>query len=82
MTYRAVTGRAGEILVLPESFDQPQNGTIHAFIAGPAQGDLFHDDAGWRYRPPAGFSGIVTLRFSVSNALQTDEGVLTITIGG
>lgn len=75
-----ITGRADETLVLPQMFSQPEDGTIHAFITGPEQGDLFHDGANWHYTPPAGFTGEVRLRFSVSNALQTDEGLLTILI--
>lgn len=75
-----MTGHAGETLELPQAFSEPRNETIHAFVVGPEQGDLFHDGANWRYRPPAGFSGTVRLRFSVSDALQTDEGLLTIEV--
>lgn len=65
---------------LPEVFNQVSGRKIHAFIEGPARGQLTRDASGWLYTPPAGFAGTVGLRFSVSDTLRTAEGLLTISI--
>lgn len=68
-------------LALPEMFDAPQDGLIHAIIAGPQTGTLAQTEAGWIYTPPAGFSGTVTLGVSVSDRWRTEPGRMTLTIG-
>ena len=72
--------RAGQPVVLPEVFNTPQDGRIHAIIEGPAQGMLMRDQPGWLYTPPEEFTGTVSLRFSVSDIWQTAEGALSITV--
>ena len=67
---------------LPAMFSRSTNGNLYAIIQGPTRGTLVFDGADWVYTPPLDFTGRVTLRFSVSNALRTDEAVLTINIGG
>ncbi len=71
-----------QAVALPKAFSQVTDGKIHAVIEGPLTGQLSHDGTDWLYTPPAGFAGTVPLRFTVSDALQTVEGVLTITVGG
>lgn len=66
---------------LPDVFSQVKNQQIFAFIEGPTHGSLKFDGTDWIYTPPADFSGSLELRFSVSDDLRTDEGVLTITVG-
>ena len=75
-----LAARAGQPLVLPEAFSAPQGGLIYAFIEGPATGALTRVATGWTYTPPADFTGDVVLRFSVSNALHTEQRHLTITV--
>lgn len=73
---------AGTPVRLPDAFSRAQGGKLHAIIAGPASGTLTFDGTDWVYTPPAGFTGTLSLRFSTSDALRTDEAVLTITVGG
>jgi hypothetical protein len=72
----------GQAIPLPEAFHQVMDGKIYALIEGPARGQVTLGDSGWLYMPPAGFAGTVDLRFSVSTTLHSQEGVLTITVGG
>ena len=76
----ALTTRAGQPVALPEVFAAPQGSRIHALIEGPARGTLERSETGWLYTPPAGFTGEVPLRFSVSDAWHTDTADLTITV--
>lgn len=71
----------GATVALPDLFNQVEGGRIHAIIEGPRVGALRHDGTAWRYTPPDGFAGAVTLRYSVSDGLQTREGRLTLTVG-
>lgn len=77
----AIGGAVDQPVTLPAAFSQSGNGRIHAVIEPPAKGDLSFDGKDWRFTPPPGFSGDVVLRIAVSDALATDEGRLTITIG-
>lgn len=72
----------GVAVRLPAMFSRSTNGNLYAIIQGPTRGTLVFDGADWIYTPPLDFTGSVTLRFSVSNVLRTDEAVLTINIGG
>jgi len=65
---------------LPNAFSRVNNGKIYAIVTGPTQGTLTFDGSNWTYTPPAGFSGTLPLRFTVSNDQRTDEAVLTITV--
>ncbi|WP_282063832.1 hypothetical protein [Roseobacter litoralis] len=76
----ALAVRSSQPIDLPEVFNTPQGGIIHAVIEGPLHGRLERMDEGWRYTPPEGFTGTVDLQFSVSDAVQTEVGTLTITI--
>jgi hypothetical protein len=67
---------------MPDVFSRVKSGKIYALIEGPACGALTFDGPDWIYAPPTGFSGTLTLRFSISDNLRTDETVLTIKIGG
>ena len=67
---------------LPDVFSRVKDGKIYAIIEGPAHGALIFDGTNWLYTPAPGFTGTLTLRFSASDALRTDEGVLTISVGG
>lgn len=78
----AVSTPENQPIALPFVFSQPVDGVVHAFVAGPDAGDLTYDGTQWHYTPPPDFSGSVLLRFTVSGVLQTDVGVLTITVGG
>ena len=75
-----VEGRAGEPVTLPDVFSQVTDGKIHAFIEGPSGGQLQRSGSDWIYKPRAGFTGTVPLRFSRSDAWHTVEGRLTIRI--
>jgi len=66
---------------LPDIFSRVKDGKIRAIIEGPTHGALTFDRADWLYTPAPGFTGTLTLRFSASDALRTDEGELTITVG-
>ncbi len=79
-TVMTVESAAGAPVALPVVFTAPQDGRIYAFIEGPATGTLKRQEAGWVYTPPTGFTGTVPLRFSVSDAGQTAEGRLTVTV--
>ena len=73
---------AGVSVRLPEVFSRISNGKIHALIEGPTRGALTFDGSDWIYTPAPGFTGILPLRFSTTDALRTDEAVLTISVGG
>lgn len=73
---------AGVPVRMPEVFSRVSDGKIHAIIEGPAHGALTFDGTDWIYTPAQGFTGTLTLRFSTSDALRTDEAVLTIIVGG
>ena len=75
-----VAGRANEAVALPPAFDDPGGGPIHAVVEGPDRGALRHDGDGWRYVPEPGFAGTVTLRYTVSDGFQTDEGMLAVVV--
>jgi hypothetical protein len=76
-----ITTQMDQPVALPDAFNAPEDQTIHAIITGPNRGKLHHDGTGWQYTPPAGFRGEASIRFSLSDALGTDEGLLTIGIG-
>ena len=71
----------GQSIRLPDAFHQVQNGAIHAFLKGPAQGRLTQDADGWLYTPPDGFSGTVDLGYSTSGAAPRATDILRITVG-
>jgi hypothetical protein len=77
----SISTRTGVPIRLPDAFTHVKNGKIYAVIEGPARGALTFDGANWIYTPALGFTGTTALRFSVSDDLRTDEGVLTITVG-
>jgi hypothetical protein len=79
-THMTQSVRQGEATPLPEVFNRVTDGKIHALIEGPARGEVTQDDSGWRYTPPTGFAGTVDVRFSLSDALRTAEGLLRISI--
>lgn len=76
-----ITTQPGVAVALPALFNITESGQIYAIIEGPQQGKLRHDGTNWSYTPPASFTGSLALRFSVSDAFQTQEGRLTIRIG-
>jgi hypothetical protein len=73
---------AGAPVALPAAFNGTPEGRIYALVEGPSTGSLAHDGAGWRYLPPPGFTGTVTLRFTVSDVWRTELHTLRITVGG
>ena len=77
----AIQTPKGQSIRLPDAFHQVQNGAIHAFLKGPAQGRLTQDADGWLYTPPDGFSGTVDLGYSTSGAAPRATDILRITVG-
>lgn len=69
-------------VLLPAAFNTTPDGRIHALIEGPLEGRAENTAEGWRYVPPPGYAGTVALRFSVSDALRTENHTLRITVGG
>lgn len=71
----------GQPVPLPAEFSYALAASpIYALLREPAQGRLSYVDGGWLYTPSPGFQGTVTLPFSVSDALQTEKGKITITV--
>ena len=75
-----VEGVAGQPVPLPAVFNQVTDGRIYAFIEGPDSGTLRRAGPNWVYTPRAGFTGHVSVRYSVSDARDTVEKTLTIKI--
>lgn len=73
-----ITAAAGQIVPLSGSFGGADENRIRAFIEAADVGNLELDGTAWNYRPPEGFTGPVSFRFSMSDGQQTDEGALTI----
>lgn len=71
----------GQPLILPKAFSETTDGRIYAFIEPPAIGRLDFDGMRWVYTPPTGFSGTVTLPYSVSDTWRTKISQLTVTVG-
>lgn len=76
----ALETRAGVPVALPQMFNAPQDGLIHAIIEGPARGKLDRTETGWQYTPPEGFTGTAEMRFSTSDVWQTQAGQLRVTV--
>ena len=72
--------RTDQPVPLPQVFNAPEGGVIHAIIEGPARGKLDRTDTGWHYTPPEGFTGTVEMRFSISDIWQTQAGQLRVTV--
>lgn len=70
----------GQPVDLPQVFADTGSGLIYSIIEGPEAGSLHFEEGTWRYHPPEFFKGTMALRFSVSDILQTAQGVLTITV--
>jgi hypothetical protein len=78
---RTVTAVASQPIRLMEGAGTLAEGGVQAFVEGPVVGQLKPDGDGWLYTPPVSFKGPVRLRFSVSDELSTDDGILTIVVG-
>lgn len=77
----ALETATGQPVRLPPAFNRPVDGRISAFVEGPDIGRLVHDGEGWVYTPPAGFTGSVSLPFTVSDQWHTWERQLTLRVG-
>ncbi|MFV0360487.1 hypothetical protein [Tropicimonas sp.] len=56
----------------------PPGAGIFAVVSGPSHGSLARDGSGWTYTAPVGFTGTVTLHYSLFDAISGDQGTITI----
>lgn len=75
-----ISGPVDMPLDLPEIFNAPRDMLIAGLVSGPPRGMLRFEDGGWRYIPPAGFTGSIELPFVVSDDLSTGTGILSLRI--
>jgi len=75
-----ISTTSGQSIVLPDVFDDAHTGAIHAIVSGPRIGQLTRDGTNWRFVPPAGYSGNITLPYSIATTQQTFAGELTIRV--
>ncbi len=75
-----LSGSMGQRIPLPEQFNAPENGIIHAVIAGPDEGRLQWSEGAWAYQPTPEFAGQIRFEYAASGAGQTVTGDVVIDI--